>query len=102
MGERLTPHNPFTPLFHFLMRSFRAVVKGLEKLVPRHFQIAVITLEIAVMHLVVKAAQCQTVFILDQQALKTSVGSGSGQRLVLHMEQDVDRVGSDHPVDQNR
>ena len=44
-------------VLHGVMGLCGSVVKGAERFVPRHFKIAVIHLEVTVMHLVVERAQ---------------------------------------------
>jgi len=54
--QRLT-HHPFSPRFYAFIRGDCPIMKRPEQLVPWDFERAVITLEIAVMHLVMKSAE---------------------------------------------
>ena len=67
----------------------RSIVKCAEPLVPWHFKVPVIHLEIAVVHLVMEGSQRKGFAILEQQSFVTDVRRRSGQRLVLHVEQDM-------------
>ncbi len=47
----------------------------------------------------VERPQRKTVLVLYDQAFKTGVRRGGGQRVVLQVEQDVDGVRGDDPMD---
>jgi homoserine kinase len=62
LQSEAAPHDPLAAsILHAGIGLDRAVVERAEKLVPRHLERAVIALEIAVMHLVVKRAELQPV-----------------------------------------
>ena len=84
------------------MRGVGSVVVGAENLVPRHFQVTVIALEIAVVHLMVKCAERKAIFVLHQQSFESGMRGRGGQRLMLHMKQDMDWMRRNDPVNQNR
>jgi len=73
-----------------------------KEFVPWNFKRAVITFKIAVVHLVVERAQSQSIFVLYDQSLEPCMRRCSGQRVVLQVEQNVDRVCGNNPMDQDR
>jgi len=54
-------------LGHGQMSLLSSVVERAEPLVPRDFQIAVVTLEVAMMHLVVKGSKSETPLVFHQR-----------------------------------
>ena len=91
----------FPPLFHFGVRLFGSIVKRSEPFIPGHFEVPVIALEITVMHLVMERPESETVFVPHNQSLKSRMGGRSGQRLVLHVEENVNGMCGKQPVNQD-
>ncbi len=78
-----------------------SIVKCAKPLVPWHFQIAVVHLEITMMHLMVECPQIQGGIVVDQQAFITRMARRRLKTLGLHVKQDVQRMGRNEEVDQN-
>ena len=71
------------------MRRGRSIVEGAEPFVPGHLQISVIHLKIPVMHLMVERPERQPPPVLDQKIFVSRMRRRGGQRLVLHVKQDM-------------
>ena len=80
----------------------RAIMKRAKTFIPRNLEIAVVHFEISMMHLMVKRAECQLATILYQQVLVSCMRCRRRQRLVLHVEQDVNRAGGYDAMNQDR
>ena len=73
-----------------------------KPLVPRQFERSVVTFKITVVHLVMERPKRKAVFVVHQQSLKSRMRGDCGQEIVLKVKDDVQRVGTDHKVDQDR
>ena len=62
------------------MRFRRAIVEGAYPFIPWNLQAAIITFKKPMMHLVMKGAQCKTLFTIDKKAFVTGVRGRGGQR----------------------
>ncbi len=73
-----------------------------KEFIPWHFQRAIIAFEIAVVHLMVKCTEFETIFIFDHKPCKPCMRGRGRQSVILHMKQNVHGVGCNDPVDQDR
>ena len=71
----------------------RAIVKRVHPFIPGNFEATVITFEKTMMHLVVEGTQCEALLAIDHYSLVAGMGGRRGQREVLQMENNQQRIG---------
>lgn len=54
----------------------RAVMESAEPLIPRHLEIAIVHLKITMVHLVVKRAEREALFVFHQEIFKPGMRRG--------------------------
>ena len=77
-------------------------MKRAKPAIPRHFLIAMVTLVIPVMQLVIKRAQREATFILDQEIFVSCVGHCRDGAKVDDLKDHKDRIAGHDPVNAKR
>ena len=85
-----------------LVRFCGAVVERTRPFITGDFEAAIIAFEKPMVHLVVKSAQCEALLAIDNHSFITGMRRRRGQRVVLQMIDDQQRIGRYHEVNQNR
>ena len=79
-----------------------AIVKRPKQLIPRHVEIAVIALKIAVMDLVVKHPKMKSLLVAKPKPLEPGVGGDSKQCEIHQVKDHMHGVAGDHEVNDDR